>query len=90
MTTLAMRLITRDYYQVEPLANGDVTPDGIELTIDRSVPMGVFLADAAVPAGEMSFAQYVRRRAAGDGEVVGLPVFAMRGFRQRCFFVRRG
>jgi 4,5-dihydroxyphthalate decarboxylase len=52
--------------------------------------MTVFLDDASIPAGEMSFAQYVRRRAAGDSEVVGLPVFVMRGFRQRCFFVRRG
>lgn len=85
-----MRMITRDYYQMEPLANGTVTPEGIDLTIDRSVPMGVFLADERVPTGEMSFAQYVRRRAVGNCEVVGLPVFAMRGFRQRCFFARRG
>jgi 4,5-dihydroxyphthalate decarboxylase len=27
--------------------------------------------------------------AAGDQEVVGLPIFVMRGFRQRCFFVAR-
>jgi 4,5-dihydroxyphthalate decarboxylase len=84
-----MRMITRNYYQMEPLANGVVTPEGIDLTIDRSVPMGVFLDDEGVPAGEMSFAQYVRRHVAGNDEVVGLPVFAMRGFRQRCFFTRR-
>jgi len=83
-------MITRNYCQVEPLALGEVVPEGIDLTIDRSVPMTVFLADKSVPAGEMSFAQYVRRYAAGNSEVVGLPIFAMRGFRQRCFFVRRG
>ena len=89
MSNLAIRMITRDYYQVEPLVTGTIVPDGIDLTIDRSVPMTVFLADAVIPAGEMSFAQYVRRKAAGDTEVVGLPVFMMRGFRQRCFFVRQ-
>ena len=36
----------------------------------------------------MSFAQYVRRVAAGERDIVGLPLFVMRGFRQRCFFVR--
>jgi len=89
MSALPIRVITRNYLQVEPLASGEVRPDGIDLTIDRSVPMGEFLADAAIPAGEMSFAQYVRRVAADDTEVVGLPIFVMRGFRQRCFFVRR-
>ncbi|MDQ3548976.1 MAG: ABC transporter substrate-binding protein [Chloroflexota bacterium] len=90
MATLPIRIITRNYYQVEPLATGEVIPDGIDLTLDRSVPMTAFLDDESIPAGEMSFAQYVRRKAAGDTEVVGLPIFAMRGFRQRCFFVRRG
>jgi 4,5-dihydroxyphthalate decarboxylase len=89
MSALPIRLVTRDYVQIEPLATGEVEPDGIRLDIDRSVPMTVFLDDTTVPAGEMSFAQYVRRTAAGDGEVVGLPIFVMRGFRQRCFFVRR-
>jgi 4,5-dihydroxyphthalate decarboxylase len=89
MTALPIRIVTRNYFQIEPLATGEVVPEGIELTVDRSVPMTVFLEDAAIPAGEMSFAQYVRRTAAGDSEVVGLPVFVMRGFRQRCFFVRR-
>ncbi len=90
MVDLPITMITRDYYQMEALASGEVSPEGIDLAIDRSVPMTVFLEDASVPAGEMSFAQYVRRQAAGDTEVVGLPIFVMRGFRQRCFFVRRG
>ena len=89
MAKVPMRIVMRDYYQVEALASGEVAAEGINLTVDRSVPMTTFLADAAVPAGEMSFAGYVRRRAVGDTDVVGLPVFAMRGFRQRCFFVRR-
>jgi 4,5-dihydroxyphthalate decarboxylase len=89
MQGLPIRCITRDYFQMEPLARGDLRPEGIDLTIDRSVPMTVFLADDAVPAGEMSFAGYARRVAAGDDEVIGLPIFPMRGFRQRCFFVRR-
>jgi 4,5-dihydroxyphthalate decarboxylase len=89
VATVPIQLVTRNYLQIEPLASGEVAPEGIELAINRSVPMTTFLADPEVPAGEMSFAQYVRRIAAGDQEVVGLPIFIMRGFRQRCFFVGR-
>jgi 4,5-dihydroxyphthalate decarboxylase len=42
-----------------------------------------------VHGGEASFARYLLGLAAGDRSVVGLPIFLMRGFRQRCFFVRR-
>ncbi|MGH9173583.1 MAG: nitrate ABC transporter substrate-binding protein, partial [Vicinamibacterales bacterium] len=86
----SIRLVTRNYDQVMPLVSGDVLPEGIALTLDRATPIGNFLTDDGFQAGEMSFSQYLRRLAAGDREIVGVPVFLMRGFRQRCFFVRRG
>ncbi|WP_109474619.1 ABC transporter substrate-binding protein [Ornithinimicrobium cavernae] len=36
---------------------------------------------------ETSLSQYVRARSAGDDSVTGLPIFVMRGFRQRCILV---
>ncbi|HUG13891.1 MAG TPA: ABC transporter substrate-binding protein, partial [Thermomicrobiales bacterium] len=39
--------------------------------------------------GEMSFSKYLIGLSAGDRGFVGLPLFVMRAFRHRCFFVRR-
>jgi 4,5-dihydroxyphthalate decarboxylase len=90
MADRTIRLIARDYDVITPLLSGDVGPEGVDLEIDRATPIGAFRDDASFQAGEMSFSQYLRRLDAGDTEIVGLPVFLMRGFRQRCFFVRRG
>jgi 4,5-dihydroxyphthalate decarboxylase len=91
MTTVLLTLATRDYDYVQPLALGDVVPDGIELTVIRAFDaLERFLAEPAIEAGEVSFSQYLRRVAAGDRSLVGLPAFVMREFRHRCLFVRRG
>ena len=88
---LPLTLATRDYDRVMPLATGDVVPEGIALTLRRSFDaIDHVLNDPQVHGGEFSFSQYVRRVAAGDRAYVGLPVFLMREFRHRCFFVRRG
>src|SRR5262249_50230145 len=47
------------------------------------------LNDPAVEAGELSFSRHIHRMATGDGSFVGIPFFAYRAFRHRCFFVRR-
>jgi 4,5-dihydroxyphthalate decarboxylase len=41
-----------------------------------------------VHGGEASFGRYLLAMASGNRSVVGLPIFLMRGFRHRCFFVR--
>jgi 4,5-dihydroxyphthalate decarboxylase len=66
-----------------------VTAEGVDLRLDRATPMAQFTRDPAFQAGEMSFAQYLRRLADGDDAFIGLPIFVARGFRQRCFFVQR-
>ncbi|MHB8730975.1 MAG: substrate-binding domain-containing protein [bacterium] len=83
-------IATREYDFVVPLALGEVTADGVELRILRGYDaLDWFAKDASMEGGEASFSQYLRRIASGDRSLVGLPVFIMREFRQRCFFVRR-
>lgn len=81
---------TREYDYVAPLAAGEVTADGVDLKVLRvSDALRRFPADPSLEGGEASFSQYLRRVASGDRSFVGLPVFIMREFRHRCFFVRR-
>jgi 4,5-dihydroxyphthalate decarboxylase len=82
-------LVIRNYDSITPLLSGDVTVEGVDLRLDRETPMARFVSDPAYQAGELSFAQYLRRLAAGDDEIIGLPIFVARGFRHRCFFVRQ-
>ena len=90
MTQLPITLATRDYAYVQPLAMGDVRPDGIDLTLIRSWDaLPRVAANSGLDGGEASFARYVLGLAPGERSVVGLPIFLMRGFRQRCFFVHR-
>lgn len=91
MSRLPVTIATRDYDYVAPLALGDVTAEGADLTVIRAFDaLEQFRTDGTIHGGEVSFSQYVHRVAAGDRALVGLPVFIMREFRHRCFFVRRG
>ncbi len=88
--SVAVTIATRDYDYVAPLALGDVKVDGAELTLIRAFDaLDQFRRNAAIDGAEASFSQYLRRVASGDRSLVGLPVFIMREFRHRCFFVRR-
>lgn len=89
MPTVSITLATRDYDFVTPLATGDVTVDGLDLTVLRTFDALQRVADPALHGGEASFSRYVQRLAAGDRSLVGLPIFVMREFRHRCFYVRR-
>jgi 4,5-dihydroxyphthalate decarboxylase len=90
VATLRLTLATRDYDFVTPIATGDVTADGIDLRLVRSFDaLQRVLADPDVHGGEASFSRYVQRLAAGDRSLVGLPLFLMREFRHRNFYVRR-
>lgn len=91
MATVPLTITTRDYDYVAPLAMRDVTPDGVDLTLIRAFDaLERFLADAAIDGAEASFSGYLHRIATGDRSLVGLPLFVMREFRHRCFYVRRG
>jgi 4,5-dihydroxyphthalate decarboxylase len=89
MSALSLTLATRDYDFVAPLALGDVRADGIDLTLVRAFDALTRVTDdPAVHGGEASFSRHVQRLARGDRAFVGLPVFVMREFRHRSFFVR--
>lgn len=91
MTRLPVTIAARDYDYVAPLALGDVEAEGVDLTLIRAFDaLDRFRTDAAIHGGEASFSQYVQSTASEDRSLVGLPIFIMREFRHRCFFVRRG
>jgi 4,5-dihydroxyphthalate decarboxylase len=90
MTNLPVTLVTRNYAYVQPLANGDVHAQDVDLKLVRTwdaLPR-VAANSPEIHGGEASFGRYLLGLAAGDRSLVGLPIFLMRGFRQRCFFVR--
>jgi 4,5-dihydroxyphthalate decarboxylase len=91
MTDLPVTLITRNYAYVQPLASGDVRAEGIHLNLVRTwdALQRVAANSPEVHGGEASFGRYLLGLASGERSLVGLPIFLMRGFRQRCFFVRR-
>jgi 4,5-dihydroxyphthalate decarboxylase len=90
MGNLPVTLATRDYDYVLPLALGDVTAEGIDLTVIRDFgALPRVLQEPAIHGGEASFSRYVQRLATGDRSLVGLPAFVMREFRHRNFFVHR-
>ncbi|MGI8687847.1 MAG: hypothetical protein ACR2M3_04635 [Thermomicrobiales bacterium] len=89
MNAPAITLVVNDYDHLAPLACGDVIVEDVVINLDRKTPFIAARADPSVHAVEHSFSQFLIRRAMGDRTFVGLPIFPMRAFRHRCFFVRR-
>lgn len=81
------------YDRMDPLRDGTVTPDGIDLdyrVMDN--PREVFDRMAAsdeIDMAEYSASQYICDTVRGDSEFVALPVFASRVFRHGFIFVNR-
>ena len=89
MGDVNITLVIKDYDYLAPLVCGDVVAEGINLTLDRVSPITRTVLDPAVTAGELSFSHHLIRMSRGEAAFVGIPVFAYRAFRHRCFFVRR-
>jgi 4,5-dihydroxyphthalate decarboxylase len=96
---LPISLTCADYGRVLPLATGEVTADGVELTMilgsrgswqARAEMLRRAVQDPTVHGGEWSMAQYLYRIDRGDRRYVGLPVFVLRNFTARDLYVRRG
>lgn len=93
MADLKLTLRARGYDRLLPLRTGDVKPEGIELTFLAGMPADLLTrisngGDADL--GECSMGQYSLRRSRGVDDVVALPIFPLRMFRQGDVFVRRG
>lgn len=98
MTDVPIRLTCADYARVMPLATGDVTPDGIALSLVhgtggswemRAEMLRRALHDPDVDGGEASMAGHLRRIDAGDRSQVALPVFPLRNFTARDLYIRK-
>lgn len=89
MNKMAMTLVMKDYDYIAPLVYGEVVAEGIDLNLDRVSGMARGLADLTIEASELSFSRHLIRLSQDDQSFVGIPFFAYRAFRQRCFFVRR-
>jgi 4,5-dihydroxyphthalate decarboxylase len=99
MTNLPISLTCADYARVMPLATGEVSPEGIDLTMvlgsrgawpARAEMLRRAVQDNQVQGGEWSMAQYLYRIDKGDRSHVGIPVFPLRNFTARDLYVRRG
>lgn len=90
MSNPAVTLIMRDYDYLAPLYGGDVVPPDLNLTIDRKTPITQAFSDPSIVASELSFSRFLIALSQGDRTFVGIPFFPTRGFRHRCFFIRRG
>jgi len=88
MANTAIRMVANNWDHFQPIACGDVAPEGIDFTLDRKTSIGAFPADTTIDMSETSFSLYLLGLARGDRDLVGIPVFPMRSFRHRCFLVR--
>ncbi|MBM3549892.1 MAG: hypothetical protein FJX54_23375 [Alphaproteobacteria bacterium] len=99
MADLPISLTCADYVRVLPLACGMIETPGIELTMllgragkwtDRAEALRRATGDASVAGGEASMAQHLFRIDKGDRSHVGLPVYPLRNFGGKDFYVRAG
>ena len=83
---LKIRMKTRDWDFWTPLLLGDVKSSEIDLELTRVQSLIDNVADdPECEAAEMSLSRYAMRRNAGsDKNILGIPFFIMRGFRNRC------
>ena len=80
------------YDHVHAITSGEVeiagvAPNFVDLPIPESFRRFINTQDWDV--AEMSSAQYVTRRLAGDDRIVALPIFTSRMFRHSCIYVRK-
>jgi 4,5-dihydroxyphthalate decarboxylase len=90
MSRLPLTLACWDYDRTRALADGTVTPDGIDLTyLNLPVEETFFrmLRHAEFEASEMSLSSYCVSLMAERPRFVAIPVFPSRFFRHSCIFV---
>lgn len=90
MSKLSVTLACWDYDRTQPLMNGSVVPEGIELNYLNLVVEETFfrmLRYREFDAAEMSLSSYTVSLARGDSPFIAIPVFPSRFFRHSCIFV---
>ena len=92
MGTLNFTMAISHYDHTEPVTSGQVEIAGTDpVFFELPIPemFRRFINHQEWEASEMSSAQYVSRRAAGDDRIIALPVFPSRMFRHSSIIVRR-
>ncbi|HEX3786400.1 MAG TPA: ABC transporter substrate-binding protein [Pseudonocardiaceae bacterium] len=93
MTRVPLTLACGNYDRVWPLADGRVSPEGVDLNLITLEPEECFfrmISNAEFDVAEMSLASYAIAKANGDDRFVGVPVFLSRSFRHSTIYVREG
>lgn len=93
MADIHLTLASKEYDHLRDLKDGSVKPEGISLTCLNLYPTDVFyrfLRYKEWEVSELSLGKYASLVADGAADMIGLPVFPLRVFRQNCFYVRRG
>ncbi len=94
MAKLNLTLACNPYDRVQPLIDGSVQPDGVELNfISSPSPGEIFwrmLRHEEFDVSELSLSAYILGLARGDTRFVGIPVFLLRLFRHSYIWVREG
>ena len=86
MAPKILRVGARPWAHLTPLGGG-VSVVGRALDFSPLSTTPRIWDEPDLDVAETSFSSYVRSRAAGDHRITALPIFVMRGFRQRCILV---
>lgn len=93
MGDVRLTLAVGDFDHVRDLTSGVVVPEGIELTCLRFERVEEiffrFLNFREWEVSEVSFGAYAARVSQGYGDLIAIPVFPARSFRQSAVYVRR-
>lgn len=82
----SLRVGARPWAHLTPLGAG-VTVAGRDIDFTPLATTPQIWQEPDLDVAETSLSLYVRTRAAGDDSITALPIFVMRGFRQRCILV---
>lgn len=87
---LDLTLAIGDYDRVRPLANGEVSPEGIDLNLVHRYPGELFWRVSRYQEfelSEMSLSTFTLWKSRGDCPYVGIPVFPSRIFRHGSIYI---
>jgi 4,5-dihydroxyphthalate decarboxylase len=93
MGNLKLTLACWDSDRTQPLIDGSVRPEGIDLDIKPLRPRETFrrmLDDQEFDASELSLASYTALIGRGECPFVAIPVALSKIFRHSCIYVRKG
>ncbi len=91
MPKLQLTLACGRYDRTQPLIDGRVQPEGVDLTFLPLRPGETFwrmLNHGEFDASEMSLSSYTILRSEGDARFIAIPVFPSRVFRHSALYVR--